>query len=96
MEPSEFPLNAAMAVSMINLRRMRRQVSHLHRWVSHLVGKVRMLGNENSMLCELAHQQAKRIERLEDGILVRLPPTLSPALGDSLKHCRMCQPSRGR
>jgi len=94
MEPGELP-DTTIAVSMIHLRQMRWQVSYLRRWVSHLVGKVWMLGNENSMLHELAHRQAKRIERLEDGILVRLPPSLPPALGRSLKHCRMYQPSRG-
>jgi len=72
MEPGELP-DATVAVSAIYLQQIERRYSHLRTWVNHLMGKVRTLGKENAMLRDLAHLQAKRIERLEEGILVRLP-----------------------
>jgi len=80
MEPGELS-DTAPAVSVIHLRRMEQWLSHMRRWVNHLVGKVRKLGDKNSMLCDLTHWQAKWIERLEEGILVRLPSTQPPVTG---------------
>ena len=83
MEPGE--LSDTATVSAIPFGRMEQRLSHMRRWVNHLVGKVRNLGNENSMLRELTHWQAKRIERLEEGILVRPPSTRLPGAGQWLK-----------
>ena len=74
MEPGELP-DTTVTVSTNHLRQMGQQLSHLHRWVRHLVGKVKMLESESSSLRELTHWQAKRIERLEEGLPVRSPST---------------------
>jgi len=80
MEPGEL-FDTAPTVSAIPFGRMEQRLSHMRRWVNHLVGKVRNLGNENSMLRELTYRQAKRIERLEEGILVRSLSTHPPGAG---------------
>jgi len=70
MEPGELP-DTTVAILAGLLQQMEQRHSHLRTWVDHLVGMVQTLGNENSMLRELTHRQAKWIERLEEGILVR-------------------------
>lgn len=79
MEPGELS-DLPPQVSTINPQRMEQRLSHMRRWVNHLVGKVRNLGHENSMLRELTYWQAKRIERLEEGVLVSYPPPCSHQL----------------
>jgi len=67
------PSDATPTVSANHFQRMEQQLSHMRKWVNHLVGKVRTLDNENARLQELSHWQAKQIERLREGILVRSP-----------------------
>lgn len=74
MEPGE-PQDTTVIISASHLQRMEQRHSYLRAWVDHLVERVRTLVNETSMLRELTHQQAKRIERLEEGIPVGSAPT---------------------
>ena len=74
-------MDTAPTVSAIPFGRMEQCLSHMRRWVNHLVGKVQNLGSENSMLRELTYRQAKWIERLEEGILVRSLSTHPPGAG---------------
>jgi len=76
-EPGKLP-NTTVTVLASCLHQMGQRLSHLHSWVTHLVGKVRKLGDENTRLRKLAHRQAKRIEHLEEGIPVGQSPTQPP------------------
>lgn len=72
MEPGNPPATTA-EVSRQHLQQMGQRLSHVRRWIDHLVAKVRKLGDENSMLREIVIQQAKQIERLQEGTLVGQP-----------------------
>jgi len=85
-EPGELP-NTTVTVSASRLHQMGRRLSHLRSWVTHLVGKVRKLGDENARLRELAHWQAKQIEHLEEGIPVGQSPTQPPVTNRGTAGC---------
>lgn len=70
MELGELPDTTASTVPAPHPHQMEQRLYHMRRWITHLVGKLRNLGDENSMLRDLTHQQANRIKRLEGGILV--------------------------
>ena len=94
MEPGEL-VDTTVEASGVHLQRMCKRLFHLRRWVTHLMGKIRKLDDDNSALRELTHRQAKHIERLQEGILVRLPLPCHPPLGTDQSNPGRSRPHKG-